>query len=64
MTRRTIATIDRAIELLEDCLEDYSERTQYFADNGKEGASKWNERMAHRCEALIEKLNAVLDEAE
>lgn len=64
MTRRTIASIDRAIELLEDCLEDYTERTQYFADNGKDNASRWNERMAHRCEAIIEKLNAVLDEAE
>ena len=64
MTRRDIATISRTIELLEDCIADYDERSQYFADNGKESASRWNARMSDRCQKAMARLEAILDEDE
>lgn len=62
MTRRTISTLTRISDLLEDIEQDYAERASYFADNGKESAARWNERMHDRVQKAMERLEALLDE--
>ena len=62
MTRRTISTLTRIADLLEDIEQDYSERASYFEREGKDSAARWNHRMHDRVQKAMERLEALLDE--
>ena len=69
MSRTTTPAIDsrlsvllaRIADFIDDAIEDYSEREEYFANNDKPGASRWNGKMARRATRIAEKLSAYVD---